>query len=90
MDVRDFLDAVAAARLDGCTMREWSVYSSESRGLSLGIKDRQIGNAHVPLKLGESRGAQFKDWIHAIALSGDATLLAAADMAGQVNVWKLA
>jgi len=60
LDVRDFLDAVAAARLDGCTVRQWSVHSSESCGLSLGIKDREIGNAHVPLKLGESRGARYR------------------------------
>ena len=60
MDVRDFLDAVAAARIDGCTVRQWSVYSSKTCGLSLGIKDREIGNAHVPLKLGESRGARYR------------------------------
>jgi len=60
LDVRDFIDAVVAARLDGYAVRRWSVYSSESRGLSLGIKDREVGNAHVPLKLGESRGARYR------------------------------
>lgn len=41
-------------------------------------------------ELGNPRGGQFKDWIHAIDLSPDGTLLAAADMAGQVNIWHLA
>lgn len=40
-------------------------------------------------ELGQSRGGQFKDWIHAIALNHDGTLLAAADMAGQINLWTL-
>jgi len=41
-------------------------------------------------ELGKPRGGQFKDWIHAISLNHDGTLLAAADMAGQVNLWRLA
>ena len=40
-------------------------------------------------ELGKPRGGQFKDWIHAIAFNHDGTLLAAADMAGQVNLWQL-
>jgi WD40 repeat protein len=41
-------------------------------------------------ELGQPRGGQFKDWICAIALSPDGKWLAAADMAGQVNIWSLA
>ena len=41
-------------------------------------------------ELGKPRGGQYKDWIHAISLNHDGTLLAAADMAGQVNLWRLA
>ena len=39
--------------------------------------------------LGTPRGGQFKDWIHAISISPDGRRLAAADMAGQVQVWSL-
>ena len=38
--------------------------------------------------LGKPRGGQFKDWITAIALSPDQKTLAAADMAGTVQVWR--
>ena len=40
-------------------------------------------------ELGQPRGGQFKDWIHAIAVSPDGKLLAAADMAGQVQIYAL-
>lgn len=39
--------------------------------------------------LGKSRGGQFKDWFHAIAVSPDQTQVAAADIAGMVHVWRL-
>jgi WD40 repeat protein len=39
--------------------------------------------------LGTGRGGQFKDWICAISISPDGRLLAAADMAGQVQVYAL-
>ncbi len=38
-------------------------------------------------ELGKPRGGQFKDWIHAIAFSPEGNWLAAADMAGSVQVW---
>jgi WD40 repeat protein len=40
-------------------------------------------------ELGTPRGGQFKDWIHAVAVSPDGRWLAAADMAGQVQIWAL-
>jgi WD40 repeat protein len=40
-------------------------------------------------ELGKARGGQFKDWIHAISFSADGRWLAAADMAGSVQVWQL-
>ncbi|MBI2808833.1 MAG: hypothetical protein HYX68_27945 [Planctomycetes bacterium] len=40
--------------------------------------------------LGKGRGGQFKDWICAISISPDGKLLAAADMAGMVQVYALA
>lgn len=39
--------------------------------------------------LGTGRGGQFKDWICAISISPDGRLLAAADMAGQVQIYAL-
>ena len=38
-------------------------------------------------ELGKPRGGQFKDWFHALAFSADGRWLAAADMAGAVQVW---
>ncbi|MCS7161020.1 MAG: hypothetical protein RMJ19_11165, partial [Gemmatales bacterium] len=58
-------------------------------------RDTLIRIWHVPSgklvrELGQSRGGQFKDWIHAIALSPDGRWLAAGDMAGAVQLWQLA
>lgn len=39
--------------------------------------------------LGQGRGGQFKDWICAISISPNGQLLAAADMAGQVQIYAL-
>jgi len=40
------------------------------------------------VEVGKPRGGQFKDWLHAISWSADGTMIAAADMAGLVQVWK--
>src|SRR5262245_65948741 len=40
--------------------------------------------------LGSPRGGQFKDWLSALAISPDESTVAAADIAGMVNVWRLA
>jgi WD40 repeat protein len=52
----------------------------------------RIWNPHegkLVRELGKGRGGQFKDWLHAVAFSADGSLLAAADMAGAVQVWTL-
>lgn len=49
----------------------------------------QVSDGKEMAKLGESRGGQFKDWLHAFAISPDEKTLAAADIAGQVQVWQL-
>jgi len=54
------LDALATARPDGHAVREWSIFGNESRGMGLGVKDREAGNVHVPLKLSESCGARYR------------------------------
>jgi WD40 repeat protein len=40
--------------------------------------------------LGQTRGGQSADWIHAMALSPDGQWLAAADMGGFVHIWSFA
>lgn len=47
----------------------------------------QVADGKMVKELGKPRGGQFKDWLHAVAISGDGRWLAAADMAGQVQVW---
>jgi hypothetical protein len=48
-----------------------------------------VADGKLVKELGQPRGGQFKDWIHAVAASPDGRRLAAADMAGQVQVWAL-
>jgi WD40 repeat protein len=40
-------------------------------------------------ELNKPRGGQFKDWIHAVAVTPDGRCIAAADMVGAVQVWML-
>lgn len=49
----------------------------------------QVADGKEVAQLGKARGGQFKDWLHAVALSPDQQWLAAADIAGRVFVWKL-
>lgn len=60
MKLDPFLNALRATRSEAPAVREWSVYVNESHGLGLGVKDREVGNAHVPLKLSESCGARYR------------------------------
>jgi WD40 repeat protein len=41
-------------------------------------------------EVGKPRGGQFKDWLHAVSWSADGRWLAAADMAGAVQIWTFA
>ena len=41
-------------------------------------------------EVGKPRGGQFKDWLHAMSWSADGKWLAAADMAGAVQIWTFA
>lgn len=44
---------------NGVAVDRWSIYASDSSRFSLGIKDRQVGNAHAPLGLVESSAARY-------------------------------
>lgn len=59
LDLRALIDAVRGFDSDGVSVTDWSVYGSESRRLSLGVKDRETANAHAPLTIAESLGARY-------------------------------
>lgn len=54
-----FVECLSSFRCQGQTVRDWSVYRSESRRLSLGTRDRQTGVVHAPLTVSESCGARY-------------------------------
>jgi PmbA protein len=54
-----FIDVLGRARPQGVGVTQWSICASESRRLTLGIKDRQTGNAHTPLSLSDACGARY-------------------------------
>jgi WD40 repeat protein len=60
-----------------------------SSGRDTVVRVWRVEDGKLVKELGQARGGQFKDWIHAVAVSPDGTWLAAADMAGQVQVWAL-
>jgi len=60
-----------------------------SSGRDTTIRICQFADGKEVAQVGKPRGGQFKDWLHAIALSPDQQWLAAADIAGRVLVWKM-
>jgi WD40 repeat protein len=60
-----------------------------SSGRDTQVRMWRVDDGKLVQAIGTPRGGQFKDWIHAVALSPDTRLLAAADMAGQVQIWTL-
>lgn len=58
-DLDRLLAALRNSPGGGLGVRAWSIYASESCRLALGVKDREIGNAHAPLSLAESCGARY-------------------------------
>lgn len=60
-----------------------------SAGRDTLVKMWQLSDSKMVKEIGQVRGGQFKDWIHSVAFSADGLLLAAADMAGRINVWTL-
>jgi WD40 repeat protein len=60
-----------------------------SSGRDTLVRVWRVEDGKLVQELGQSRGGQFKDWIHALSISRDGRWLAAADMAGHVQVWAL-
>jgi len=58
-----------------------------SGGRDTTVRICQTADGKEVANLGKSRGGQFKDWMHDIAISADGKWLAAADIAGIVHVW---
>ena len=59
MSAETFITHLRDARPDGVGIHAWSLYASESRRLTLGIKDGETGNPHAPLTMSESCGARY-------------------------------
>jgi PmbA protein len=59
MKLEPVLAAIPRVRAGGETIATWQVHGTESRRLSLGIKDREAGNAHAPLSLAEASSARY-------------------------------
>ena len=60
-----------------------------SAGRDTTVRIWDVSNGKLVKELSKPRGGQFKDWIHAVSISADGRWLAAADMAGAVQVWSL-
>jgi WD40 repeat protein len=60
-----------------------------SAGRDTLVKVWQLEDGKHIRDIGKGRGGQFKDWICAISISPNGQWLAAADMAGQVQIWGL-
>lgn len=60
-----------------------------SSGRDTTVRICQAADGMEVAALGKARGGQFKDWLHAIAVSPDQSTVAAADIAGSVHVWRI-
>lgn len=60
-----------------------------SSGRDTMVRICQVADGKEVAALGKQRGGQFKDWIHALAISPDQQTIAGADIAGYVHVWQL-
>jgi WD40 repeat protein len=58
-----------------------------SSGRDTVVRIWNIADGKLVKELGKPRGGQSKDWIHALSFTADGRWMAAADMAGAVQVW---
>ncbi len=60
-----------------------------STGRDTSVQITKVDDGKLVATLGTSRGGQFKDWLHGVAISPDDQWIAAADIAGRVHLWQL-
>ena len=60
VEVERLLTALGSVRAADVGVRDWSVIFTRSRGMTLGVKDREVGNAHAPLTLHERSEAHYR------------------------------
>lgn len=60
-----------------------------SSGRDTTLRICQLSDGKEVAALGKERGGQFKDWLHALAISPNQTRVAAADIGGMIHVWEL-
>lgn len=58
-ELEGLLHALRASRSGETAISAWSLHAWERRRLSLGVKDREVGNAHAPLNVADSLGARY-------------------------------
>ncbi|HEY1187321.1 MAG TPA: hypothetical protein VGE74_06665 [Gemmata sp.] len=75
--------------LDGGTGLAWHPGGKHlaSSGRDTTVRVWDVAAGKLVSEVGKGRGGQFKDWICAVAWAADGTALAAADMAGAVQIW---
>lgn len=61
-----------------------------STGRDTMVRITQVADGKEVAALGKERGGQFKDWLSAVAISPDEQTIAAADIAGMIQIWSLA
>ena len=61
-----------------------------SVGRDTTVRISKVDDGKETLALGSPRGGQFKDWFSAVSISPDQKRIAAADIAGTVQVWEIA
>jgi hypothetical protein len=60
VELERLLTALGSVRSMDVSVRDWSVIFSRSHGMTLGVKDREVGNAHAPLTLYERCEAHYR------------------------------
>jgi WD40 repeat protein len=83
------LKELGPGHLDGGTDLAWHPDSTHlaSAGRDTTVRVWNTASGKLVSEVGKPRGGQSKDWICAVAWSADGNWIAAADMAGAVQVW---
>jgi WD40 repeat protein len=85
------LRELVPGHLNGCTDLAFHPDGKHlfSAGRDTVVRIWRVEDGKLVKELGQPRGGQFKDWIHAVSVARDGQWLATADMAGKLQVWAL-